>query len=625
MAPLPQSAPIGVQAAVAWHRLALTAIVALSAFLNLFHLTSEGYGNTYYAATVKNMLTSGRNFFFASFDAGFVTVDKPPLGFWIQAASANVFGFSGWSIVLPQAIAGVLSVGLVYHLVRRAMGAVAGLLAALTLALTPISVAINRHNNVEGVLVLVILLAAWAFVLATETGRLPWLLLGAVLVGLGFNIKMLEAFLVLPAFYLLYLTGAPGCWPRRIIHLGLATAVLLAVSLSWAMAVDLTPPDQRPYVGTSSNNTVMDLIVGFNGANRLTGQDTDVGDRGPLRLLMEPLVGQIGWLLPLAAVGLAVAVWHVRPLRPFGRRQQALVLWGTWFLTQWVFFNIAGDWDPHYLAVLAPAVAALVGIGVVALRTAYRSPARLGWILPVMLAVTAGLHIQVLTSYPNWNSWLRLPIVMLCLGAVAGLVVVRVAPHLRRTGYEQAAVSIGIVSLLIAPSLWAGSTIWYGSETRTPMAGPREKRERSTTSHFVRDAAPLLGYLQSHQGTATYLVATADQDFARYAILQTNDLVIATGGFKGNDRVLSTERLAGLVTDGAVRFFLLETSIRKRNTTATWITQHCMPIPTEAWQSKSTSPHKAGRGIASALYDCDRAREASGGAPALTTSHPAPK
>src|SRR5215217_7292345 len=175
-----------------WHLLLLSALLALSAFLNLSWLTSEGYGNVYYAATVKNMLTSWHNFFFVSFDAGFVSVDKPPLGLWIQAASAKLFGFHGWSLLLPQALAGVLCVGLLYYLVRRSFGPAAGLLAALTLALTPISVAINRHNNLEGLLVLAVLLAAWAFVLAVETGRLSWLILGAFLIGLGFNIKMLE-------------------------------------------------------------------------------------------------------------------------------------------------------------------------------------------------------------------------------------------------------------------------------------------------------------------------------------------------------------------------------------------------------------------------------------------------
>ena len=615
-------AQVGTQTVVFWQRLALTVILGLSAFLNLFQLTREGYGNTYYAATVKNMLTSWRNFFFLSSDAGFVTVDKPPLGFWIQAASAKVFGFHGWSILLPQAIAGVLSVGLVYHLVRRTMGPVAGLLAAFTLALTPITVAISRHNNLEGLLVLVILLAVWAFVLATETGRWSWLLLGAVLVGIGFNIKALEAFLVLPACYLLYLVAAPVSWLKRIIHLGLATGVLLAVSLSWAVAVDLTPPDQRPYVSTSSNNTELDLIVGFNGANRLTGQDVDVGDRGPLRLLSEPLIGQIGWLLPLATVGLAVAVWQERRPLPLSRRQQALVLWGTWFITEWVFFNIAGDWDPHYLAVFAPAVAALVGIGVVAMWAAYCSPGWQGWILPVTLAVTAGMQSQALTAHAEWLTWLRPAVIVLSAAAVVGLVVARVTPRSRGTDLALAAIIVGMVSLFLAPSLWAASTIWYGGETRAPTAGPREKRDRIVASKFDRDAAALLSYLQSHRDTARYLVGSADQEFAEYAILQTNDPVIATGGFKGGDPVLSTNRLASLVNGGEVRFFLVETPIRRRNETATWINQHCTPISKEVWQPDQSSPRREEKGIQHQLYDCALGRGALGGAPALMPSPP---
>src|ERR687890_1546849 len=163
---------------VLWHFLLLSAVLALSVFLDLSRLTSEGYGNVYYAATVKNMLSSWHNFFFASYDAGFVSVDKPPLGFWIQVTSACLFGFHGWSILLPQALAGVLSVALLYHLVRRSLGPVAGLLAALALAVTPISVAVQRNNVMDALLILALLLAAWAFVVAAERGSLGWLLVG---------------------------------------------------------------------------------------------------------------------------------------------------------------------------------------------------------------------------------------------------------------------------------------------------------------------------------------------------------------------------------------------------------------------------------------------------------------
>src|SRR5919199_2984273 len=210
-------------------------------------------------------------------DAGFVTVDKPPLGLWIQAASAYLFGFNGLSLLVPQALAGVLSVALLYHLVRRAFGPIAGLLAALALAVTPISIAVQRNNLMDALLILALLLAAWAFVVAAERGSLRWLLLGSLIVGLGFNIKMLQAFLVLPAFYLLYLLGARASWRRRLLHLGAATVVLAIVSLSWAVAVDLTPSGERPYVGSSPNDSVLGLIIGYNGFDRLMGISSGSG------------------------------------------------------------------------------------------------------------------------------------------------------------------------------------------------------------------------------------------------------------------------------------------------------------------------------------------------------------
>ena len=163
-----------------WHALTLTAVLSLSAFLNLFCLTNEGYGIAYYAAAVKDMLTSWHNFFFVSFDAGFVSVDKPPLGLWIQAASAWLFGFHRLSLLLPQALAGILCVALLYYLVRRAFGPVAGLIAALVLAVTPIVVATSRNNTADMLLVLTVLLAAWAFIHAAESGRLRWVLVGAL-------------------------------------------------------------------------------------------------------------------------------------------------------------------------------------------------------------------------------------------------------------------------------------------------------------------------------------------------------------------------------------------------------------------------------------------------------------
>ncbi|HVU66419.1 MAG TPA: glycosyltransferase family 39 protein [Ktedonobacteraceae bacterium] len=255
-----------------WRRLALAALLLISVFMNFYQLGQNGYANAYYAAGIRSMLDSWHNFFFVSFDpGGFVTIDKPPLGFWLQEASAKILGFSPFSILLPQALAGVLAVLVLYLLIKRHFGVTAGLLAALALAISPISVVTNRNNTIDSTLVLVLLLGAWAVIRAAETGKLRWLLLCAVFVGLGFNIKMMEAYLVVPAFGLLYLLAAPERLLVRIGHLALALLLMLVISLSWAVAVDLTPASQRPYVGSTQDNSELSLAIGYNGVQRLLG------------------------------------------------------------------------------------------------------------------------------------------------------------------------------------------------------------------------------------------------------------------------------------------------------------------------------------------------------------------
>jgi 4-amino-4-deoxy-L-arabinose transferase-like glycosyltransferase len=263
---------------------ALAAIVVLAGVLRFANLSSLGYINHYYSAAVQSMLQSWHNFFFVAAEpGGSVSVDKPPVGLWLQAASALVFGVNTFGLLLPEILAGIASVILLYHLVRRSYGAPAGLVAALALAVTPVVVATDRNNTIDSTLILTMLLAAWAFIKATETGRLRpvpsdqsgtelrYLLLGALTVGIGFNIKMLEAYLPLPAFYALYFLGAKTSLWRKIGSLVLATVLLLVVSLSWAVAVDLTPASQRPYVGSSGDNSEMSLIIGYNGVERLLG------------------------------------------------------------------------------------------------------------------------------------------------------------------------------------------------------------------------------------------------------------------------------------------------------------------------------------------------------------------
>jgi 4-amino-4-deoxy-L-arabinose transferase-like glycosyltransferase len=663
------------------HRLALAAVLILSAFLNLSWLSSEGYANSYYAAAVKNMLTSWHNFFFVSFDAGFVSVDKPPLGLWVQAASAYLFGFNGLSLLLPQAIAGVLSVALLYHLVRRTFGPIAGLLAALALAVTPISVAVQRNNVMDALLILVLLLAAWAFIVAAEKGSPGWLLIGAVVVGLGFNIKMMQAFLVLPALYLLYLLANRTTWRRRFLHLGAATFVLLAVSLSWAVAVDLTPSTERPYVGSSPDDSVLRLIVGYNGFDRLSGTSLgsggeimtagspggpgsgsmELGDPGPLRLLNGQLAGQASWLLPLAVVSLLAAGWQRWLPLSLNHRQAGLVLWGTWLLTVAAYLSVASGGHRYYTVMLAPAVAALVGIGVSVLWKDYQNPGRRGWLLPLALVGMAAVQAYVLFDYPIWRAWLIPATLGLSLGA-AGLLTASRLSRLRSqdvgrwASYPAVAVSVGVLALLIAPAAWTVHDVLSsegGGGMGLPSAGPRSSQAFGPLGRGPgggppgggppgggpggpggRSADPaLVEYLQANKGDAEYLVVASNAMSASPLILNTDEPIVSLGGYNGVDPVFTADDLAKLVDGNAVRFFLMpdkelmaERASDRNNSSsqnspprggpgpdgglpengsAEWVETNCEKVPQELWQSSTSEGGGGGPpGRARALYDC---------------------
>jgi 4-amino-4-deoxy-L-arabinose transferase-like glycosyltransferase len=480
-----------------WPRFGLATVLLLSAALNLIGLNQEGYANTYYAAAVKSMLTGWRNFFFVAFDAGgFVSVDKPPLGLWLQAASAKLFGFNGVSLLLPQALAGIAAVALLYWLVRRAWGPVAGLAAALALAVTPISVVANRNNTSDSVLVLALLGAAWAVSVAAERGSVRLLLLGGVLVGLAFNVKMLEAYLILPALGLVYLLGAPRSWRARLGHLALLGLATLVVSFAWVAAVDLTPASARPYVGSSGTNSALSLVLGYNGLTRLTlalpaglrealrflpgAVDLDVapafapqiGDPGLLRLFNDGLAGQASWLLALAVAGLLAAVLVALGRLPLDRQAQAVVLWGGWLSGAGGFFSVARFYHLYYLTLLGPVIAALTGIGLAALWRLWR---RGGWWrtpLPLALAGAALMQARLLAPYPLWSGRLSRPVVIVCLAAAVTLALVHLLPHLARVAAPLLAAT-ALLALLVAPLVWSVVSVQGGNGAAwLPEAGP---------------------------------------------------------------------------------------------------------------------------------------------------------
>lgn len=270
--------------------LILWLILLLAAFLYGYGVWNDHYVNTYYTTAVGSMLQNFHNFFFASLDsAGSVTVDKPPVTFWIQTLSALIFGLHGWSVILPQALGGVGSVLLLYLLVKPTFGRAAARLAALVMATTPVAAAVSRTNNIDALLVFTLLLAAWFLFKGTKNNKMGSLLTAFALIGVGFNEKMLQAYMVLPAFYLFYVLAAKVNWKRKTGVLAASTAILLVVSLSWAVIVDSIPASKRPYIGSSGTNSVLNLAFGYNGVARLTGDRGAGGGGGG----MPPMTGEM--------------------------------------------------------------------------------------------------------------------------------------------------------------------------------------------------------------------------------------------------------------------------------------------------------------------------------------------
>lgn len=635
-----------------WYGPSLLFILVLAVCLDFWQLGQNGYSNLYYAAGVRSMLVNPHNFFFAAYDPnGFVSVDKPPVDFWLQVLSAKLLGFNPLSLLLPQALAGVCSVALLAHLIRRNFGKLAGLLAALALALTPISVITSRNNDVDSMLVLVILLAAWAILIAVERNSLRWLLLSMGIVGLGFNIKMGEAYLVIPAFVALYFFTARYRWRTKIWHLALAMIVLLAVSVSWAVAVDLTPPAQRPFVGSSQTNSELSLAFGYNGIHRLLHRSSQPqkgpampprqlpfqppfpgkvtllpgkvvpppqspfsggleGSPSPLRLFNNQLMGQISWLLPLALIGMIVFLLRVKDYTLRDKSFQGIVLWGTWFLTVGAFFCFMTSFQIYYMVMLSPAICALVGIGVAALWHEYSNMNIRGLLLPLALLMAAGAQLHFLLSFPAWRNS-GLPSIIVVTTSIVALILSVLYPLRRasRAPLPALLTTVGMVVLLLAPTLWTVLSILANYNTAFPVASPygttaptlahtqmlmvkAPQSKTSTLSALSSTDLELLHFLAAHQGHASYLYATTTSNYSEGAIIETGKGVMTMGGYAGADHILTQAQLIDLVRHGIVRYFLLPGTIPSLLRSLTdWITTMCQPVPYSAWYPNKPFPH----------------------------------
>ncbi|MER5900385.1 glycosyltransferase family 39 protein [Streptomyces mirabilis] len=447
-----------------WSLPALIAIMALATVLYSWNLSGSGL-NSFYSSAIYSGTQSWKAWFFGSLDAGnFLTVDKPPLALMVMGLSCRIFGFGTWQMMLPMIVAALGTIWILHSSVKRVFGHAAAALAALVLALTPITVAINRDNNPDTLLLLLMVSGAALGLRATRDGRLLPLLGSAVCFGLAFNTKMLQGYIALPAVFAVYLYASHLGWAKRIRNLLLATVALAVSSFWWATAVSLVPADDRPYIGGSTDGTAWNLIFGYNGLGRVLGGEGNgggggggggfSGSAGLGRLFNDILGGQISWLIPFAGIALAGGLVLCGRAPRIDPTRAALVLWGGWLLLHYLTFATAeGTMHPYYTTAVAPGIAALCGGGGVMLFRALRGgDVRWSWVLPAGLAVTGIWAVVLLRRATDWNTWLWPAIAVVMALAVVGLFVLRSGNRVRLLAASLAA---AVVAALAGPAAYS--------------------------------------------------------------------------------------------------------------------------------------------------------------------------
>jgi 4-amino-4-deoxy-L-arabinose transferase-like glycosyltransferase len=630
----------------------LACILALSAVLNVHRLAQNGYANTFYSAAAQSMLKSLHNFLYVSFDpGGLVTIDKPPLAVWVQVISAKLFGFSPLSLLLPEAIISTIAVAVLYRIVSRRLGVTAGLASALALAVFPSFVAVSRDNGVDPLLLLLMILACGAALNAIEDGHWRWILGCAVLVGLAFNTKTLAAYLVVPGIALGYLACARGSLPQRSLKLLVAGVVMAIVSFSWIALVELTPASQRPFIGSSTNNTELGLTFEYNGFGRVEGEVGGPGQipvaegalvrggpprhslprhriaahratppprakhvlspylangrlrdpiafgeaTGPLRLFQAGLNGEGAWILPFALIGmLALALLAFVDER--ARRNPRLacaIVFGGWLLVEVVILSFSnGIVHPYYVSGIAPGAAVMVGGGAVALAWFAR---RRHWglvLLPCAVALTVIAQLTVLHEqhYMHWFEPILIAGVAVGVGAMA----------VRRLSGVAMALTLGV--LLIAPTAYATTTWLAPVEGTFPAAGPRE-----ATGEGLYGESPaamgeyhlLIRYVSTHRPTKRWaLLVDASPTAAPFDLLGLP--TGAVGGYSGTDPALTGRGLARLVAHHEARYVVIGGAYATRggNLATKAVIRGCRQVPSSAWHGPPASIHTL------VLFDC---------------------
>jgi 4-amino-4-deoxy-L-arabinose transferase-like glycosyltransferase len=550
----------------------------------------------YYAAAVRSMSMSWHAFFYGAFDpAGTISVDKLPGALWIQALSVRLLGVHTWAIALPQVLEGVLTVLVLYRVVRRLAGAEAAIVAAAVLAVSPAAVTLDRGNISDTLLILLLVLAADALVGAVVTGSRRGVLLAGLWVGLAFQAKMVEAWLVIPALAITYLVAFGGTRRTRLLRLGAMVAVIAAVSLSWMIFFSVTPASHRPYVDGSQHDSVFEQVFDYNGLGRV-GQpspNTELGRTlgipvlsapGPSpawdRLLRGPYGRDVGWLLPVALAMVPLGLVARRRRLRTDLVRAGVLLWGSWLVVLTAVFSVSTTVNSYYLAVLAPPIAALAGIGGSLAWQRRRSALTQIAVVSVVL-LTAGYGYWLLppsgTGLPEWLAPVLLGLGLLVVGALAATMLL----HRDLTGSAVGAAVAGVVlaATLLVPLVASVSVV---ANRLGPFDTPFQPAAVTsfTRSFFGAPLKPLstLPKIEAVRNGAPDLMATQTSVLAAPLIFATGQEVLPIGGYTGTIPEPTVAALRSMVAAG--RFHLALSAVHSHDPRITWIAHHCLKAPT---------------------------------------------
>jgi 4-amino-4-deoxy-L-arabinose transferase-like glycosyltransferase len=540
-------------------------LLALTGLLYLWNLSASGWANSFYSAAAQAGENSWTAMLFGSSDAAnSITVDKPPAALWVIDASVRSFGLNSWSVLAPQALEGVAAVALLYAAVRRVSGPGAALLAGSVFALTPVAALMFRFNNPDALLVLLLVAGAYCMQRACEKDSSRWwLVLAGVAVGFGFLAKMLQAFLVLPAFAGAYLLAAHAPLRRRLLDVVGAGLATIAAGGWYLVLVEFWPASARPYIGGSQHNSIVELVLGYNGFGRLTG--AEIGGLGNLnydvgagRLFGSGMGGEISWLLPAGVIcivaGLFIVGWAPRtdPTRA------ALVLWGGWLAVTAVAFSYAnGILHPYYTVALAPAVAAGIGVGA-SLMWQRRNNLRVATALSGAVLISAVLACVLLARNADWLPWVRPTIAVAGTGTAALLLVV----GRFNARFARAVAALAVAVCLAAPAAYSIATAAAPHEGAMPSAGPSRHWGPGVPGGpggFLGSTEPgseLSKVLQADAADYTWVAAAIGSSSAAGYQLATGEPVMAVGGFNGTDPSPTLEQFKQYVADKRIHYFV---------------------------------------------------------------------